>query len=92
MIKSFAQMNHRECLGDFKICEILRQLFFNSYFLKTECKIWKSKYTPKSFFFFSVRDKCHPNPCHHDGRCETEGLDFACSCSRGWSGETCEGE
>ena len=53
-------MNHRECLGDYKICEILRQLFFNSYFLETECKIWKSKYTPKSFFFFQFETNVIP--------------------------------
>ena len=43
-------------------------------------------------FFTVARDKCHPNPCHHDGKCETEGLDYVCSCSGGWSGDTCEGK
>ncbi|XP_028405081.1 delta-like protein 1 [Dendronephthya gigantea] len=37
-----------------------------------------------------ARDKCHPNPCHHDGICETEGLDYVCTCSSGWTGDTCE--
>ena len=63
MIKSFAQMNHREFLGDFKICEILRQLFFNSYFLETECKIWKSKYVRTHlnlFFFFQFETNVIP--------------------------------
>ena len=46
---------------------------------------------PKTIFF-AAQDKCHPNPCYHDGKCETEGLDYVCTCPGGWTGNTCEGK
>ena len=42
--------------------------------------------------FFLEKDPCRPNPCGHGGFCTEIGGGFACNCTLGFKGSTCQGK
>ena len=40
----------------------------------------------------SDKDPCRPNPCGHGGFCTEIGGGFACNCTLGFKGSTCQGK
>ncbi|KAJ8365196.1 hypothetical protein SKAU_G00140270 [Synaphobranchus kaupii] len=40
--------------------------------------------------FFDVIDKCDPNPCQNNGRCESQGDTFKCICPVPFTGKKCQ--
>ena len=40
----------------------------------------------------SEKDPCRPNPCGHGGFCTEIGGGFACNCTLGFKGSTCQGK
>lgn len=45
-----------------------------------------------SFNAISEKDPCRPNPCGHGGFCTEIGGGFACNCTLGFKGSTCQGK
>lgn len=43
--------------------------------------------------FVTEKDRCHPNPCLHDGMCMeiNDELGFLCNCTAGYRGTHCQG-
>ena len=43
--------------------------------------------------FITEKDRCHPNPCLHDGMCMeiNDELGFLCNCTSGYRGTHCQG-